>query len=519
MPFRQRLSSTLGRVIARLQGEPSVHPRGTAPSFLAAAFRDLSVRRDLDHFIAAFDPSNLRLYIDGSSEFIDERRLIRRGELDEAKRLIQARLPTMDAETQVEYAFVVTNEIHELRHVHDYFGTAAGFDRFVQTLKDGVAFYQLWERLVERRAMKLPLTEWAKDAAAPQELRDYMAGRERYIASLRTLQAPIAPFGGGGASNSDFILLYHGGGFQAIVPTVTINLASVKSGKPLHKVVPLGLHAVMEGTASFIQRQAVKRLFGDEHVTRATRVLSGGPSGDDQWLYYLVIDHCFMEAFKVFFIPFALALCDLAMMPGRGESGGADSHPGVRLRKAIGAAQRVGAIGPDSETRLSDYMEQITQACGWDSPQEVIRQRLERMERLLSGDRDPSVWGRLLNDLANSHRRCLEIRKEFPDVFAEPEFYFTALSRLPESPVFIEGHHIEFRGRDVDDAASFRWWFMFEHFQRQLLFDRTLPCPLAAMSHPCPPDHLASDGQASSACDFAQFLSGIDLHRIAVETL
>jgi len=109
-------------------------------------------------------------------------------------------------------------------------------------------------------------------------------------------------------------------------------------------------------------------------------------------------------------------------------------------------------------------------------------------------------------------------RTEAPDVLADPAAYFRMLRAWPAPPAIDDGTGLSFNGLNNQDRQAFRAWFAFEHVQRQLLFDRTLPCPLAAAQHGCPGDPLTAAGwQKSDKCTFSQVVHGMGFPGVVVK--
>jgi len=138
-------------------------------------------------------------------------------------------------------------------------------------------------------------------------------------------------------------------------------------------------------------------------------------------------------------------------------------------------------------------------------------------------DRSPEAntfWLAVLRASSKLHREWMQIRMQFPTVLADPKLYLASLPHFPDPPVHQSNRGLMFRGTSQGDLVAFRQWFMFEHFQRQLLFSTSLPCP-ATLIHPhkCPGDPLKKWWWApNDHCSFAHVMDLLGVREVKVES-
>jgi hypothetical protein len=493
------------RLIRRLLGAADPGPGSSARQQI---FPDLNANRDLGQLLGMFDPSNLGLYSRRLVKHREEQLMIRRGDFDGAAAKIKQELFLMDADERLSCAFLTTNDVHELRHVHDYFGTITGLDRFLRTIEDAFEFTKMWRALVDRGSVKLPLGRWARQHDAPTELKQYALVHQQYVewcylvqGSMKRLATP---------AQADTIVLYHLGG-QPTAPAISVDVKT-RTGDPISYAIPYGMHAVMESTAFALQRYAIRRVFGDVYARQATQALQGGSAQDTQWLYYLALEQLALPYFKTFYVEGLLAIADLAMMPGTDAARDVDRHPGYRLLRLMTAAKEVGPLDQDPGD-LADYMDRLAAQCGWQKPPDVVRQRIEWCRSQLATDPGNSIWDLIAQAAIRVHLHCLELRQEYPALFASPIAYVSAFKVLPLSPIWIEGTTLQFWGVDERNATLFGHWYYIEHFQRQAWFETSMPCPFPPGAHTCPADAFRPGWKPVEICPFGDVVQQLGLPR------
>jgi hypothetical protein len=496
-------------------------------------FSEYGLRAESEQLSASFDPFNFAVRGGRSHDIEAEVELIRAGKFDETKAMIAGKLNKLSSRRRISYALRVTSETHELRHYHDHFATTFGFSRIMATIQDGMDFSQMWGSLRKERRIKLPLLSWAKAEDAPEALRAYAAKRRSYaewfVLNDGAVKATVNIFEHGKAPPNvptDAICVISVGGVTTSIPMVDKILMRANTGQYIQKLLPLGGSILMEGSAFVVQRNLASRIFGKEYWELIKNAVSAGPVDDDQWLRYMAVDSYMSKRLFTHNEKFQLALCDIAMMPhvGEGEQF-EDLHPGWRFFKAVNAAGEDHEILQRGDADLTEYMAKITSKCKWLSLLEVTRQAIKKWEsalkRLDQPDSRTSFWAEISRAAINLHLKWMRVRERFPVVLVEPDLYYMTIGEMLPPPAYVKSDGIWFQGeQNATDARAFRQWFLFEHFQRQLLFSTELPCPISSYAaHKCPGDPLRkSDWESTDECLFSQLLDGLGISDISLRS-
>jgi hypothetical protein len=210
------------------------------------------------------------------------------------------------------------------------------------------------------------------------------------------------------------------------------------------------------------------------------------------------------------------------MAPADVDLGFEDMHPGWRFFKAVNAAERSREVLDTPHPDLPAFVSKITSECKWPSVREVTRRAIRKWENVLKDienrDDRSSFWDEIFRAVIVLHLKWLRVREQFPAASLEPElFYRTIGAAALAPPVYADGDGIWFQGeKGTKDGRALRQWFLFEHFQRQLLFSKELPCPVAHYArHNCPGDPIGNhDWQATEECIFSQLLDGLAVRSI-----
>ena len=522
--------ASIGRFLNRMRS--SAFPARIPPPPRTQMFPEYGLRTESELLSASFDPFNFAVRRATSHDVEAETELTRAGKFDDAKALIAGKLAKLPEKRRIGFAMAVTSEIHEQRHYHDHFATTFGFSRIMATLQDGMDFSQMWQSLRKQGPIKLPLLRWAADADAPEALRAYAAKRRAYVewfvlndgavkATVNILKHEEVP----SAVPTDAIGVISVGGLTTSVPMVDINVKDVDAEQYAQKLLPLGGSILMEGSAFVIQRNLASRLFGKEYWEHIKKAVSRGLFEQDQWLRYMAVDLYMSKRLHKHNEKFQLALIDIAMMPPV-DGGGAseDLHPGWRFFKAVNAAVRNRDILERHDADLNKYLAKIASRCKWPSVRAVTQQAIQKWENALKeldqpGDRT-SFWAEISRAAINLHLQWMRVRERFPDILIEPELYYATIGRSDAAArIRRQGRNMVSGQHHTTDARAFRQWFLFEHFQRQLLFATELPCPsLVYAAHACPGDPLGKPGWTpTDECLFSQLLDGLGLRDISVE--
>ena len=467
-------------------------------------FPDWGARRDRGGMLGLFDPSNLEVYLDANLGADEERALLRDCKFDEAAEIVRKNARSMSDAERLDYAMRVTTEVHELRHVHDYFGTTWGHERFIRTVRDVAQFHMMWTALGDMQEIRVPLQTWGTQKDVPAVVLKYRNERNDFIAWARSQQGDIisdtAPKDG-------------------TVPSFEMTFHIPRTRKVIRKI-PLGSDALMEGNALVIQKLALNHLFGDDSASRLSENLAGGLAGDDRWTAYIAVDRYLSKKLVRFWDRYQTALSDLALMPDYDDPP-ERRHPGLRLTLAAAAAARLGPTAhQDSDRDLDEYQEAIAVMCGWPKPRAVVEKQIAVLRTQLAAlaakearaETAVGVWDRLLRAAVQAHLISLEHRSHAPDLFANPSTYLQSADILPPPPIMVEQHHAVFRGigpaeTGTENAAVFRQWYLLEYIVNRLLFTSTLPCPIAReRDHVCNGDALSPAWKPTDACVFSRMV-------------
>jgi hypothetical protein len=498
-------------------------------------FPDYGLRYPSELLSASFDPFNLAVRSLRSSDIAAECALIFAKNFDELKKLANGKLATFkDEEERIDYVLRITNEFHELRHYHDHFGTTYGFSRISNTIVDAMEFNRLWDVLRAKGRIKLPLLKWAKAADGPPELRAYLEKRRDYIEWFKlydgTIEQDITLDMNQGQAVDDntaeSIIVISVRGLGTNIPAAIINFKNANTGRVFQKVIPLGGALLMEGSAFVTQRILASWFFGPRYhdLIKTHPTVSRGPIGETRWRLYMAGDLYLTKYLHKFYEKFQLALADLAMMNlTEGKEDIHDIHPAWRFSLATKSAQLSPAIHQKADADLLSYMDGIARKHEWMTVVEVAKLADKRAaETIAKLDKSPDAktfWPSVLRAALNLHREWMKIRISIPTALAEPIKYIAGLEYFPDPPVHQGSTGLVFRGVTQDDASAFRQWFMFEHFQRQLLFSSRLPCPATQVHpHKCPGDpfrkwHWAPTDQ----CSFAHVVDALGARNVKVE--
>lgn len=507
---------------------------GVGPDARNRLFPDYGLRYASELLSVSFDPFNLSVRSQRSADLAAECDFIFAKDFDELKRFTREKIASFGDDRKLEYVLQVTNEFHELRHYHDHFGTTYGFARVQKTILDAMEFNRLWDVLRARRHMKLPLLKWAKASDAPQELRDYLDKRRDYIEWMKLYdglvdQEVTLDLNNGEPvddNTAESMIAISVRGLETLIPGAILNYKNEKTGRVFQKATPLGGALLMEGTAFAIQRSVAQWLFGEPYsgLVKAHPSVSRGPAEEWRWQLYMAGDLYLTKFLRKFYERYQLALSDLAMMnlvEGKDEL--YDIHPGWRFSKAAHAAKPKSAIHQNQNADLNKYLDDIARKRDWMTVVDVARLAAKQSEKAIN-DLDQlaeakSFWPSVLRAALNLHREWMKIRVEFPMVLADPFTYLAWLPHFPDPPVHQGRKGLVFRGMTQDDAAAFRQWFMFEHFQRQLLFSNRLPCPGTHVHpHKCPGDPLRKWWWSpTDQCNFAHVMDLLGVRQVKVE--
>lgn len=454
-------------------------------------FPEYELRPESNDLLGSFDPFNLALEIQPSSDVRHELDLIMLGKLDEARAIVQAKLQPLDAREKLNYSLQITVGVHELRHFHDHFFTTFGFQRIVRTIEDGMNFHKMWDALKREPVIRLPLAQWAREEDAPAALRSYMAERRDFVEWFTLYDGAVRSVTITGQENTaDSLMMIQVKGLQTQVPAILRNVKRASTDALSQWATPMGGRVLMEGAALIIQRQVISRLFGNEYWEPLKQALSFGSMSDDRWSVYMAVDIYLSKNFPKFYTNFQLALTDMAMMPPR-RGDLMEIHPGWRLWKLVKAARDIGLPTEEESSDLAKYMERLTAKLEWPSMDEVTDEAIAGGKKFLAEPHDKrGFWFSILSALTDVHLRAMTIRKQQQAVLAQPGLYLGVQHLLPPPMVRVHDHQIEFRGLDEDGAQAMRWWFFFEHFQRQMMFSAELPCAGRRIEHDCPGDAL-----------------------------
>jgi len=507
---------------------------GIGPDARTRLFPDYGLRYESELLSVSFDPFNLSVRSQRSADLATECDLIFAKNFEELKRLTSERIASFGDDRKVEYVFQITNEFHELRHYHDQFGTTYGFDRIQKTILDAMEFNRLWDVLRARRHMKLPLLKWAKASDAPQELRDYLDKRRDYIEWMKLYdglvdQEVTLDMNNGEPvddNTAESMIAISVRGLETVIPGAILNYKDEQTGRVFQKATPLGGALLMEGTAFATQRAAAQWLFGGPYseMVKTHSSVSRGPAERSRWHLYMAGDLYLTKLLDKFFSRYQLALSDLAMMnlvEGKDEL--YEIHPGWRFSKAAHTAKTRSAIHRNQDADLNKYSDDITRKRDWMTVAEVAKLAIKNAEEAINNldqlAEAKSFWPSVRRAALNLHREWMKIRIEIPMVLADPFVYLAGLQHFPDPPVYQGRAGLVFRGMTQDDAIAFRQWFMFEHFQRQLLFSNRLPCP-ATFVHPhkCPGDPLRKWWWSpTDQCSFAHVMDLLGVRQVKVE--
>jgi hypothetical protein len=280
----------------------------------------------------------------------------------------------------------------------------------------------------------------------------------------------------------------------------------------------------MEGTAFVVQRIAAKSLIGEKYHHELKTPGMGGHADQEQWQQYMVVDIYLTKELGNFYESAQLALSDLAMMaenPGIDENG----YPGWRLVRACGAARKMGDLHQKIGTDWMQYANDIAQQVGWRPSGSIAKLAADNAQAHLGKLRNEpganSLWQQVLKSVLEVHLLLMQMRLEVPDILSNPYIYLEVFSKLPTAPVLKDAEgRLLFSAFDEDQANVFRHWYMFEHFQRQLLFATRLPCPAGGTTHKCPGDPLETKGwNPSEKCPFSMFMSQLGLAEVRFERI
>jgi hypothetical protein len=497
-------------------------------------FPDYGLRHSSELLSVSFDPFNLAVRSVSTADLATECDLIFARKFDELKQHALSKIGSLSEDEKIEYVLQITNEFHELRHYHDHFGTTYGFSRIYETIVDAVEFNRLWDVLRARRHIKLPLVNWAKSPDAPQELLAYLEKRRSYVEWMKLYDGLIdqeitLDMNNGEPvddKTAESMIAISVRGLETLIPGAILNYKTEETGRVFQKATPLGGALLMEGTAFVTQRVVAKWLFGQEYAGRIKthQAVSRGPTEEASWRLYMAGDLYLTKYLRKFYENYQLALSDLAMMNlVVGNDDLVEVHPGWRFSKATHAAKSKSSIHQNPDADLKKYSDDIARQRGWMTVSEVAELATTRAEQQLK-DLDQlaeakSFWPSVVRAALNLHREWMKIRIASPMVLADPITYLGWLQHFPEPPVHQGKQGLVFRGTTQDDVVAFRQWFMFEHFQRQLLFSDRLPCP-GTLIHPhkCPGDPLRKwRWSPTDQCSFSHVMDLLGVREVRVE--
>jgi hypothetical protein len=496
-------------------------------------FPDYGLRYSSELLSASFDPFNLSVRSGPAADLAAEGALIFAGKFDELRQLASSKIATLGEDEKLEYILHITNEFHELRHYHDHFATIYGFARIHETIIDAIEFNRLWDVLRARGHIKLPLVKWAKSPDAPPELLAYLEKRRDYVEWMKLHDGLVdqdlkLDMNNGEPvddNTAESVIAISVRGLETLIPGAILNYKSERTGSFFQSAIPMGGALLMEGTAFVTQRVVACWLFGREYANKlkAHQAVSRGFADKTRWRLYMAGDLYLTKYLRKFYSRCQLALSDLAMMNlVEGKQELTETHPGWRFSKATHAAESKSSIHKNDYGDLKKYSDDIARRCGWMLVSEVVELAVKRAEeRLQELDRSPEArtfWPSVLRAAFNLHLAWMKIRIASPMVLAEPATYMQWLPRFPPPPVYQGREGLEFRGSTPEDVVAFRQWFMFEHFQRQLLFSDCLPCPaMRVHPHKCPGDPLRKWWWSpNDQCSFAPVMELFGVRQVKV---
>jgi hypothetical protein len=499
----------------------------------AELFPDWGLRSESEELSAAFDPFSLQLAPGLEHETAREALALVVGDLDEARAIAKPKLAWLTPAERVPYMLEVTRGIHELRHFHDQFGTTAGFSRVVRTLRDALAFHVLWEELRKLKSIKLPLAKWAGQPDAPSPLREYADKRRTFVEwfnlhdglEFPTDQRPEK------IERDEVIAVIRMRNLNAVIPYIPLNVADAifgmtKDGRfgrvleigPMHqKMAPLGCSLLMEGAAYTVQRFVVASLFGkDAAEDLHSWMLRRSPQVGTY--RYTAVDILLTRKLDKFYTRNQLALTDAALMPAPKQNKPED-HPGLRFVKL---AQKA-ATGPphyqDPNCDLASWVRSLTRKLNWPNPTIAARRATEEWEKIPHDPQDKFFWTRIFDAFVALHLDFLARRMSNPKLLADPAVWFRNLKELPVPPILLDHGQLSFVG-DPEHVDAYRAWYMFEHFQKHVLFGTTMPCAGHRHPHKCAGDPFRlRRWTALDSCPYSQFLVSLGVPELKIVRL
>jgi hypothetical protein len=499
-----------------------------------ALFPDWGLRAESQRLSASFDPFSLQLTHGLGPEVAEAGMALAAGNMEAARSLVRP-LESLPRGKQVPYMLEVTQGLHEIRHFHDHFGTTAGFSRVVRTLRDAMAFSDMWQELRKAGRICLPLAAWAGRPDAPEVLRDYAAKRRAYVEWFNLHDGLILPHTQEMAEGNaeEGLVVVHMRNLHAVIPVVPLNVRTatavesadgrsshITSMGPRHqKIVPLGCSVMMEGTAFAIQRNVVERLFGHEAAEDVHSWMGHRASERMQPHLYTAVDTFLTRKWTTFYNAYQVAITDAALMPGPDQTEPGD-HPGMRLARLVKAA----ADGPPSYRELPHHIatwaSRLTREIGGPNPVRSARETQNVWTKRLRRPTEETFWDAVERAFLSLHVTFLARRLATPDLFADPWVWFRNLSSLPPPPIVGETGQLAFLVTP-EHYQPIRGWYFFEHFQRHLLFGTDLPCAGHFHPHECPGDPFHTrNWKPLATCPFSQFLeSTMNISGIRIERL
>jgi hypothetical protein len=467
------------------------------------------------------------------------------------ERLAQ-RLHTLPPDQRIHE--VLRSEVlyHELRHLHDAFGTCWGIRLFTRYMKLMQQFVTLLEDLRSLDTCSLPLFQWSERPEAPDMVKAFIEAYRAYNREQQIVRCAFdLPWQEGPAPDADFVVLdiedlgVQVPAFAVTADRIVINEdGDVSSVTPGHKIVPIGLEVILEGIARQIQNFRVHTRYGQEVLElieerlRTHPLLDAHEASDIPLLPYAISDFMYSKIFarRGFthgdFAGGILAASDYALMPlhhdlddDLGTDAAARSmHPGWRFVEVLQTAQLL--------NNPPRFVVATPPAHHWAG---LLRKHCEAgyATGAPAGFPDYVEWQTFRNFVIP----LLRVREEVGDrAFIDPGTYVGLSSRLPQPEfVLIDGGLIRFSKGSSQSPRSWVAWAILDQVMLDMVDSKVAYCPRYHRSklHPylkgtslnAPPvdceeelpkgcGWFGFDGDISHlpACEFRRFIQGFKLH-------
>lgn len=184
-------------------------------------------------------------------------------------------------DVQVDRAMRDVTLLHELRHLHDSFGTIAGLTFFWTHISRLKAFSNVLKRLKQDKLrLRLPLHEWADEPTCPDYVREFSTRIMGGLVTEAVFLGKAPPQDATGKQHEPFIEVRLGRSRFPAFPMQLGVSATGPSGQPTPPAIrtiaiPIGMEHLLEGNAQALQRtmlQAVWPAHVEERVLERMRV-------------------------------------------------------------------------------------------------------------------------------------------------------------------------------------------------------------------------------------------------------